>query len=227
MYTLYIANKNYSSWSLRPWVLLSHHGIAFEEKLVPFKGATNTEEFLKFAPNGKVPCLHHDKRVVWDSLAICEYLADQHTGLWPTDTDARAWARCAAAEMHSGFNTLRNICGMTVGVRVKLFEQSPALLADIKRVDQLWNEGLTKFGGPFLAGETFTVVDAFYAPVVFRCRSFDLPLSPAAAAYRDRILSLDAMVKWEQAALAETWRDTDHENEMLQYGEVTEDYRAK
>lgn len=227
MYTLFIANKNYSSWSLRPWLLLSQLGISFEEKLVPFKGSSNTEEFSKFSPNGKVPCLHHDERVIWDSLAICEYLADQHAGVWPTDAEARAWARCAAAEMHSGFNTLRTVCGMTVGVRVKLFEHSPALLADVNRVDQLWNEGLSKFGGPFLAGDTFTGVDAFYAPVVFRCRSFNLPLSMTAAAYRDKILGLSAMAQWEAAALAETWRDPDHEKEMLQYGEVIEDFRVE
>ncbi len=226
MYTLYIANKNYSSWSLRPWLLLSQLGIEFKERLVPFNGATNTEEFSKFAPNGKVPCLHHDGQIIWDSLAICEYLAEQHTQLWPTDALARAWARCAAAEMHSGFGALRSECGMTVGVRVKLSQPSAALAADIKRIDELWNEGITKFGGPFLAGDSFTIVDAFYAPVVFRCRSFDLALSQGAAEYRDRILNLAAMKKWEQAALAETWRDTDHENEMLQYGEVIADYRA-
>lgn len=226
MYTLYIANKNYSSWSLRPWLLLSQLGIEFKERLVPFNGATNTEEFSKFAPNGKVPCLHHDGQIIWDSLAICEYLAEQHTQLWPTDALARAWARCAAAEMHSGFGALRSECGMTVGVRVKLSQPSAALAADIKRIDELWNEGIAKFGGPFLAGDSFTIVDAFYAPVVFRCRSFDLALSQGAAEYRDRILNLAAMKKWEQAALAETWRDTDHENEMLQYGEVIADYRA-
>jgi glutathione S-transferase len=229
MYTLYIANKNYSSWSLRPWVLLNYLDIPFEEILVPFQGATNTDEFLKFAPNGKVPCLHDGDNVIWDSLAICEYLADRHSGVWPEvkSAQARAWARCAAAEMHSGFNTLRNICGMTVGVRVKLYEKPAALIKDIKRVDQLWNEGLKKFGGPFLAGHTFTAVDAFFAPVVFRCRTYDLPLSANAKAYRDRILALDAMTQWEEAALAETWRDNDHENEILTYGEVTADYRSQ
>jgi glutathione S-transferase len=226
MYILYIANKNYSSWSLRPWVLLTQLGIGFEEILMPFEGAVNTKEFSKFSPNGKVPCLHHGQRIVWDSLAICEYLADHHTGVWPEDEETRAWARCACAEMHSGFGALRTVCGMTIGVRVKLFEQSAALTADISRIDHLWNEGLSKFGGPFLAGDTFTAVDAFYAPVVFRYRSFELPLSARAAAYRDRILSLDAMTQWEAAALAETWRDTDHEEEMLRHGEVVADYRS-
>ncbi len=225
MYTLYIANKNYSSWSLRPWVLLTELGIGFTEKLVPFNGANNSAEFLKFAPNAKVPCLHHDGRVVWDSLAICEYLADHHDQVWPQNLDARTWARCAAAEMHSGFSSLRNVCGMTVGVRVKLFEFTDGLNADIKRVDQLWNEGINKFGGPFLAGDKFTAVDAFYAPVAFRCRSFDLPLSPVAAAYRDKLLSIASMGKWEADALSETWRDADHEKEMHQVGEVIADYR--
>jgi glutathione S-transferase len=226
MYILYIANKNYSSWSLRPWLLLTQLGIEFEEILVPFQGAVNTKEFSKFSPNGKVPCLHHDQRIIWDSLAICEYLAERHPGVWPESEEARAWARSACAEMHSGFNALRSICGMTVGVRLKLKQHSAALTADIDRIDHLWNEGLSHFGGPFLAGDSFTAIDAFYAPVVFRCRSFELPLSARAAAYRDRMLDLSAMTQWEAAALAETWRDTDHEAEMLEYGEVVADYRS-
>ena len=205
---------------------MSQLGIAFEEKLVPFRGVTNAEAFSKFAPNSKVPCLHDDQRVIWDSLAICEYLAEQHAGVWPKDKDARAWARCASAEMHSGFNGLRTVCGMTVGVRFALHEKSAELVADVNRIDELFNEGIDKFGGPFLAGSEFSAVDAFFAPVVFRCRSFDLPLSPKALAYCERILGLNAMVKWEQEALAEPWRDADHEEEMLQYGEVTADYRS-
>ena len=226
MYTLFIANKNYSSWSLRPWILMTELDIGFEETLVPFKGAVNTEAFGKFAPNGKVPCLHDGSRVIWDSLSICEYLGEKFLAVWPEDEVARAWARCASAEMHSGFNALRTICPMTVGVRVKLKEIPDALQQDIERIDLLWNEGLSRFGGPFLAGKFFTAVDAFYAPVVFRCRSFGLKLTPDAQAYCDRVLSRPSMQSWEQAALAEPWRDPDHEKDTLEYGDVTDDYRV-
>lgn len=225
MTTLYIANKNYSSWSLRPWILMRELGIPFDEKLVPFKGATNTEEFIKFAPNGKVPCLHDGELVIWESLAICEYLADQHSAVWPVNSLARAWARCAAAEMHSGFYTLRQECGMSVGVRIELFELSDGLKADSNRIDQLWNEGLEKFGGPFLAGDCFTAVDAFFAPVVFRWQTFDFPFSKSAVAYCNRILELDGMKAWQEAALKETWRDLDHENDINNYGKVIQDNR--
>jgi hypothetical protein len=122
MYQLHIANKNYSSWSLRPWLLLSELGIPFEERLVTFAqgNGASWQAFRAFSPNGKVPCLHDGERVVWDSLAIAEYLADRHVDVWPSGPDARAWARCAAAEMHSGFAALRNQCGMNCGLRIRL-----------------------------------------------------------------------------------------------------------
>jgi glutathione S-transferase len=117
---LYIANKNYSSWSLRPWVLMRTLGMAFEEELRPFPMGGGASGFDAFSPSGKVPCLHDGQQVVWDSLAIAEYLAEQQAAVWPADASARAWARCAAAEMHSGFSTLRNICSMNCGLRVAL-----------------------------------------------------------------------------------------------------------
>lgn len=226
MYTLHIANKNYSSWSLRPWVLLTELGVSFEEKLTPFVGSVNFDEFRKFSPNAKVPCLYDEDRVVWDSLAICEYIAEHHEGSWPRDVDARTWARCVASEMHSGFPALRNICGMSVGVRVKLFENPTALMQDVGRLDEIWSEGLNKFGGPFLAGAEFSVADAFFAPVAFRVRTFDLSLSEMAQAYCDKLLSLKSMKLWEEQAIGEIWRDTDHEREMSLVGEVVADYRA-
>lgn len=225
MTTLYIANKNYSSWSLRPWALLKVLGIPFEEQLVPFGEGSNHAAFRQFAPNGKVPCLHADGLVVWDSLAITEFIAERHPGVWPADPAARAWARCAAAEMHSGFSGLRSGCSMTVGQRVRLPGLSPAVQADLARIDELWSEGLTRFGGPYVAGAAFTAVDAFFTPVAFRVRTYGLPLSPAAAAYGERLLALPAMREWEAAALLEPWRDEGHEVEIRAAGEITADHR--
>ena len=160
MYELYIANKNYSSWSLRPWVLMRERGIAFTERLVHFaQGASGAswKAFRSFSPNGRVPCLRDGERVVWDSLAIAEYLAERHPGLWPADDGARAWARCAAAEMHSGFGTLRERCTFNAGIRVRIDEFGTALEQEIARITELWSEGVAQFGGPFLAGREFTI----------------------------------------------------------------------
>ncbi|GGB62613.1 glutathione S-transferase family protein [Blastomonas aquatica] len=225
-YTLYTANRNYSSWSLRPWLLMRALDIAFEDRLVPFAGPDNAAEFRSFAPNGKVPCLHDGDIIVWDSLAIIEYLAERHTDVWPADAMARAWARCAAAEMHSGFAALRNICPMSVGVRAELLDIPPALQADIDRISEIFCDGLDRFGGPWLAGADFSAVDAFFAPVAYRVRSFGLPLAAPAKAWVGRMLSHPAMVEWEAAALAETWRDPDHEDEIAAVATVTADYRA-
>jgi glutathione S-transferase len=226
VYELYIANKNYSSWSLRPWVLMKTRGISFVERVMRFKPGSSFEAFRAFSPTGKVPCLRHGDLVVWDSLGIAGYLAERHPELWPTDLAARAWARCATAEMHSGFATLRNHCGMNLGVRVRLREWPEALLADVRRLDELWNEGLARFGGPFLAGPEFGIVDAFYCPVAYRVRTYEIPLGAGAMAYVQRLLQLPAMREWEAAGLAEPWRDDAHEDEIRQYGEVIADLRA-
>jgi len=226
MYELFIGNKNYSSWSLRPWVLLRAHGVDFVEHVMPFKPGSSWREFRAFSPSGKVPCLRTGATVVWDSLGIAEYLAERHEGLWPGDKAARTWARCATAEMHSGFAALRNHCGMNVGLRVRLREWPVALLADVRRIDELWNEGLARFGGPFLAGEWFTIVDAFYCPVAYRVQTYEIPLTGAAAAYAQRLLELPAMRDWETAALAEPWRDPGHEDEIAALGEIVADLRV-
>ncbi|AOR64770.1 glutathione S-transferase family protein [Pectobacterium wasabiae] len=226
MYQLYIANKNYSSWSLRPWVLLKTLSIPFEEKQVVFAPGMAQPAFKAFSPTAKVPCLIDGEITVWDSLAITEYLAEQHPDIWPADAKTRAWARCAAAEMHSGFTALRNTCAMSCGVRVKLNEISPALSSDITRISELWQEGLTRFGGPFLAGKQFSAVDAFFAPVVFRIKTYQLPVSSEAAAYCEHLLALPAMQQWLQDALAETWREAAHEEDVTNAGEVIEDFRA-
>lgn len=226
MYALYIANRNYSSWSLRPWVLLKTLDIAFEERFVPFLQGSSREAFRKFSPTGLVPCLVDGDRTVWESLAIVEYIAEDHSQVWPADRSARAWARSAAAEMHSGFSALRTVCGMNVGVRVRLHEQGAALKADLDRLDELWAEGLDRFGGPFLAGSNFTAVDAFFCPVAFRIQTYDLKLSEPALSYADRLLTLPAMQDWYAAGLAETLRDKPHDAEIVQVGALTEDLRA-
>jgi glutathione S-transferase len=225
MYLLHITNKNYSSWSLRPWLLMKTLGIPFEEKLHPLPVAGTWELFRGFSPNGKVPCLEDGANLVWDSLAITEYLAEQHPAVWPADRAARAWARCAVAEMHSGFQVLRNRCGMNCGVRVELRETPPSLKRDLDRVDELWCEGLRRFGGPFLAGPEFSAVDAFFAPVAFRVQTYDLPLSQPAARYAKSLLALPAMVEWYDAGLAETWREPEHEEETVGAGRLIADLR--
>jgi glutathione S-transferase len=214
MYVLYIANKNYSSWSLRPWVLMHERGIAFEERLVPFETGPNPTAFLAFSPTGKVPCLIDGDTRVWDSLAIIEYLAERHQQIWPDSQLARTWARCATAEMHSGFSTLRNVCGMNCGIRVHHEKPNALLERELTRLEALWNEGLERFGGPFLAGSYFTAVDAFFAPVAFRLQTYGLTLGTAAASYAARLLQLASMRHWYADALSETWRDPEHEAEL-------------
>lgn len=226
MYQLYIANKNYSSWSLRPWLVMKQLQIPFQEHLIPFGNVTEWEKFRTISPSGKVPCLADGNTIVWDSLAIVEYLAERHPGVWSGDAKARAWARSAAAEMHSGFAELRSRCSMSCGVRVKLNKFTPALQKDLDRISALWNDGLKRFGGPFLAGKEFSAVDAFFAPVAFRIQTYDLKLDPISAAYAERLLGLQAMQDWYTAGLNETFRDEPHDLEILQFGTVTNDFRV-
>lgn len=226
MYTLYIANKNYSSWSLRPWVLLKERGIDFQEEQVVFEAGSNWDKFREFCPSGLVPCLIDGKQTVWDSLAISEYLAERHPGVWPEDMQARTWARCAAAEMHSGFSALRNLCPMNCGIRVQLNVVSDALQRNVDRVDELLGEGLRRFGGPFLTGEEFTAVDAFYAPVAFRFQTYSFKLSSDVTDYFRMILSLPSMRDWQASAYQEPWVDEAHEEEAKAVGTVTQDFRT-
>lgn len=225
MYTLHIANKNYSSWSLRPWLVLKQLDIPFTEIIHPF-ALPGAPAFESFSPTGRVPCLEADGILVWDSLAIVEYLAERHTGVWPQGSVPRAWARSATAEMHSGFSTLRNTCPMSCGVRVKLREVSPALGKDVARIGSLWREGLDRFGGPFLAGSVFSAVDAFYAPVAFRALSYGLDFGAAGNRYAEMLRKLPAMREWYAAGIAETWREEAHEEEVAAFGEVISDERA-
>jgi glutathione S-transferase len=225
-YTLITANRNYSSWSLRPWVLMTTLGIAFEDRIEPFASMDNYDTFRAFSPTGQVPVLIDGTRTVWDSLGIALYLGERHDGVWPADADARAWAMCAATEMHGGFGALRNERTMTVGQRVTPHGSSPRLAREVARLTELWEEGLSRFGGPFLAGDTFGAVDAFFAPVAYRVRTYGIDVGATAAAWVARMLEQPAMRAWEDAALAETFREDAHEAEVAAVGTVTEDRRA-
>ena len=225
-YTLITANRNYSSWSLRPWVLMKTLGIAFIDRIEPFTQDSNYAAFRAFSPTGQVPCLIDGETTIWDSLGIALYLADRHDGVWPTDPAARAWAMCAVTEMHGGFGALRNDCTMNVGVRVTPNSMRPALARDVARIGELWTEGLSTFGGPFLAGPKFTAVDAFFAPVAYRVRTYDLDVGAAGQAWVDMILTTPAMQQWEAEALAESWREVGHEADLKACGSITADYRT-
>ena len=200
-------------------------GIEFDEVLVPFASGSQASAFKEFSPTGRVPCLEANGVFIWDSLAICEYLAEQYPGCWPTDAIARAWARSASAEMHSGFQTLRSLCPMNCGIRVALEKIDEGLRADAERIDALWVEGLTNFGGPYLAGKEYGIVDAFFAPVIFRVQSYGLQLSQPAQSYVQRMLSLPSMQRWYAEALAETWRKPEYEQAASAHGKIVRDFR--
>ncbi|MGF7151353.1 glutathione S-transferase [Sphingomonas zeicaulis] len=226
-YTLITANRNYSSWSLRPWVLLKALGIPFEDHIEPFTKPVNYEAFRDFSPTGQVPVLIDGDRTIWDSLGITLYLAERHPAVWPVDEAARAWSYSAVTEMHAGFRELRNRCTMNVGVRVALPEIGDALAAEIARLVELWEDGLLRFGGPWLAGPDFTAVDAFYAPVAWRVRTYGLDVGAPAAAWVEKMIAHPAMQLWEQAALNEAWREDSHEAEIAAAGTLIADHRRQ
>ena len=213
MIQLYIANKNYSSWSMRPWVLLRQAGIEFEEVFVRFDSFAPGSQFkaaLKDVnPVGKVPVLVHDGLAVWDTLAIAEYVAEQFPGkqLWPQDRAARARARSICAEMHSGFAGLRSACPMNIEAHLPeigalALRDKPAVGADLNRICSLWSSLLQEHGGPMLFGP-FTVADAYFAPVVMRLKTYALPVPADVAAYMDRVCALPGVKAWIDEALAE------------------------
>ena len=225
MYRLITANRNYSSWSLRLWLLMRMLDLPFEDEFVSFAAPDNHDDFRKFSPNGKVPLLIDGERRIWDSMAIALYLADRHDGVLPTDPDARSWVQCVAAEMHSGFSALRGAFPMNVGTRLRRGPDSPALTRDIARIAEIFEEGLTRFGGPFLAGCAFTLADAFFAPVVFRIRTFGIEVGPLGTAWVERMLALEPMLEWEEQAIAEPWREASHEADLAAAGSIIADYR--
>lgn len=204
--TLVIGNKNYSSWSLRPWLAMKQAGIAFNETNVLLQRPDTTEKILRYSPSGRVPCLIDGELTVFDSLAICEYVNEKNDGsLWPRDMKARARARSVAAEMHSGFAALRTHMPMDIRSRDtdrgKAALQRADVAADIARIQSVWNECMVE-GGPMLFG-SFSIADAFYAPVVTRFATYGVKLSPLLGAYSENILALPAMQQWIAAAKAE------------------------
>jgi len=207
-FTLYIGNKNYSSWSLRPWLLMKQAGLVFDEVVIPLYTPTAKQEILRHSPSGWVPCLEHGDITVWDSLAIAEYLADlfPQAQLWPADPDARAVARGAAAEMHAGFAALRQNMPMNMRAAFPGQGLSPAVQEDINRITALWRDCRRRFAGhkPLLFGD-FSIVDAMYAPVVARFATYAVPLGEDARDYVRLILELPAMREWIEAAKQEPW----------------------
>lgn len=213
MVKLYIGNKNYSSWSLRPWVLMRQVGITFDELLVRFDSFDAHSQFKQalqnVSPTGKVPVLVDGDLVVWDTLAIAEYLAELHPDkhLWPADARARARARSVVAEMHSGFAALRGACPQNIEAQLHdtgalLWRDRPAVRTDVNRLVDIWSALLQEHGGPMLFGQ-FSIADAFFAPVCMRLITYGLPVPPHIAAYIERVRALPAMQEWIAGALAE------------------------
>ena len=205
MYTLYIGNKNYSSWSLRGWLVTKLSGAPFKEVLVQLTGMAPSPAHRAFSPSGLVPCLHDGETIVWDTLSIAEYLAERHAGMWPADPAVRAWARSITAEMHSGFGALRYDMTMCIRERVDVRPWSDALKANIARVAELWNESRKRYGaqGPYLCGD-FSIADCFYAPVAYRFQTYGVAVQGTAGDYLRTLLAHPLLREWETAALAET-----------------------
>lgn len=209
---LIVGNKNYSSWSMRPWVLMKALGIDFQERVVRFDFTPDSafyREIGAVTPTGKVPVLIDDGFAVWDSLAIVEYLADRFPdkGVWPRDARQRARARCLCAEMHSGYGQMRSLCVMNIdadltSVGPRLLSTEAGLRKDLARVVELWSDALEASGGPFLFG-AFGAADAFFAPVVMRVTRYGLPVPEALQPYIDRMQSAPGVREWIADAIAE------------------------
>lgn len=215
MLKLYIGNKNYSSWSMRPWVLLKQSGIAFEETMVRFGDdpfADNSlfkQAVMTVNPTGRVPVLLDDTLAVWDTLAIAEYVAERYPekNLWPQSVAARARARSVCAEMHSGFTALRSACPMNIEAALPevgaiVWRDKPGVHADVKRIVSMWTELLAQYQGPMLFGE-FSIADAYFAPVCMRLRSYALPVPAQISDYIQRVCALPGVAAWISDALAE------------------------
>ena len=203
--SLTVSSKNYSSWSLRGFLLCRMAGLDFAERLAPFDDPATRAELLLLSPSFLVPCLEHGQVKVWDTLAIGEYLNEikPDAGLLPADPAARAHCRAICGEMHSGFANLRSALPMNLKSRHEGFKVWTGAQADIDRVIAIWRECLSRYGGPYLFGKTPTTADAMYAPVCTRFATYDVKLDPAAAAYRDLMLRFPAMLEWTMAAKSE------------------------
>lgn len=220
MFDLYIGNKNYSSWSLRPWLLLKHFGIPFREHMVSVAGRDYNAALKPLAGNARVPCLHEDGFQVWESIAIAETLAERHPAMWPADARARARARSISAEMHAGFTALRTAMPMNLKLKLKGKPPTPAVQRDIDRIVEIWEEARMQFAtadGPWLFG-AFSVADAMFAPIAWRFHVYNVALPPLAATYRDGMLAHPAMQEWYAAALLETEAHAHYDGLADEYG---------
>ncbi|QEE45634.1 glutathione S-transferase family protein [Rhizobium sp. WL3] len=204
--TLYIANKNYSSWSFRPWIAMTAAGIPFREELIPFGPGATHPRFRELSPTGRVPVLHHGTVRVWESLAIIEYVAElfPDAGLWPADREGRSLARSISMEMLSGFRALRSACPMNMRRPVKAIALPNGVTSDVTRIEDIWRDMRRRSGGPFLFGD-FSAADAMFAPVVNRFATYDLVRNAETIAYMDVMRGHPAWRVWEEAALAESW----------------------
>jgi glutathione S-transferase len=223
MLTLVIANKCYSSWSLRPWLLLKQLRVAFDEVTIPLDLPDTREKVLKHSPAGKVPVLIDGDVTVWESIAIMEYVGDAlGKAVWPQDPKARAMARSIAAEMHAGFQSLRSACPMNLGKKYARKDRGEAVARDVARFSEIVRQARERFGagGPFLFGE-FSAADAMYTPLITRLDTYSIAIDATMQTYVDTILSLPAFQKWRAAALKESWIvDADEVDE-----EAVENYR--
>ncbi len=203
---LYVGNKNYSSWSFRPWIALEAAGVPFTDKVIPFDFAAGNPQFRDLSPTGKVPVLHHGAVLVWESLAIIEYVAElfPEKGLWPRDAAARAEARAISMEMLSGFRAIRNACPMNIRRKPGAIDLPDGVMEDVARIETIWTDALARSGGPFLFGG-FSAADAMYAPVVNRFDAYCLTKDETVLAYMARMKAHPAWQKWQAAAEAESW----------------------
>jgi len=207
-FTLVMANINYSSWSVRPWLVMKHWEIPFDQIVIPLRNETTANEIAKYSPSGKTPLLIHNDLKIWDSLAICEYLADifQERMLWPLDIKARSMARSISAEMHSGFLALRKTLNCNCRAKNRSVDVSPEIQADIDRITSIWRDCRKRFAdhGDFLFGQ-FSIADAMYAPVVSRFTTYGIKVDDASRAYMNTIWSLPEMKEWLTLSQAEPY----------------------
>ena len=204
MLKLVIGDRNYSSWSLRPWLVLKQSGLPFEEISIRLRERNTRTEIFKHSPSGKIPCLVDGGTVVWDSLAICEYIAEKAPSMWPTDSRSRAEARSISAEMHSGFVALRHVLPMDIAASKPFVARTADVDGDIARIIEIWEGCRSRFvdAGPVLFGR-FTIADAMFAPVVWRFLTYEIELPAASRKWVEAMLALPAMQEWHAAALAE------------------------
>lgn len=220
MFDLYIGNKNYSSWSLRPWLLMKHFAVPFTEHMVSVAGRDYNPALKPLAGNARVPSLHEEGFQVWETIAIAEYLAERYPAMWPADPQARARARSISAEMHAGFSHLRTAMPMNLKFKLKGKPATPEVQRDIDRVAEIWVEARTHFAtddGPYLFG-AFSAADAMFAPVVWRFHVYNVALPPVAAAYRDTMLGHPAMREWHAAGIRESEAHAHYDRLADEYG---------